>query len=368
MTKFIFYLLFACSCLFQSCESVEGLSIDYLVPADVSFPTSLKRVGIVNNMPAIPDNTNIADSIKEPNGKFDIERQRKYLNGNPSITTESLAEALAKANYFDEVVICDSALRSNDNIAREAGLSKEEVESLRKELDVDFLISLENIQLYAVQKIQYMPEWYGNFKGTVDVKVFPSIKIYVPNRNGPMVTINANDSIFWEEEAKTPEKVKALLIKNKEMVNQASDFAGSVPVKNLVPHWETAERYYLIGNSPTMRDAGYYARQKNWDRAIELWKETYNAKKGKQQMYAAYNLALGYEMKDSIDKAQEWAMEAQRIAKKVDKIDDMYPKELLVPNLVPNYYAASNYVKELERRKEYILKLNMQMGRFKDDF
>ncbi len=368
MIKSLFYLLFGCVFLFQSCDSVEGLSVDYLVPADLSFPASLKRVGVVNNMPAIPDNINIADSIKEKHGKYEIAQYRKYLNGDPNITTESLAEALAKANYFDEVVICDSVLRSNDMIPREATLSKDEVEELTKKLDVDFLISLENIQLYSVQKIHYVPEWDGNYKGTVDVKVFPLIKVYIPNRNGPMVSIAANDSIFWEEEGKTPDKVKSLLIKEKEMIEQASDFAGSMPVKHLIPHWETAERYYLIGNSANMRDAAYYAREKNWDKAIELWEETYNSKKGKQQMYAAYNLALGYEMKDSIEQAEEWALKAQKIAKKIDKIDDMYPKELLIPNLVPNYYAASNYVKELERRKEYLLKLNMQMNRFKDDF
>ena len=49
-----------------------------------------------------------------------------------------------------------------------------------------------------------------------------------------------------------------------------------------------------------MRDAAVFVREDNWDKAIELWKQTYEKKKkGKQKMYAAYNIALGYEMQNS---------------------------------------------------------------------
>ena len=55
-----------------------------------------------------------------------------------------------------------------------------------------------------------------------------------------------------------------------------------------------------------MRDAAVFVREDNWDKAIELWKQTYEKKKkGKQKMYAAYNIALGYEMQDSIHTAEE---------------------------------------------------------------
>ena len=40
------------------------------------------------------------------------------------------------------------------------------------------------------RKISYMPDW-GVFLGTVDVKVYPTVRIYLPNRKGPMVTVTA---------------------------------------------------------------------------------------------------------------------------------------------------------------------------------
>lgn len=66
-----------------------------------------------------------------------------------------MARAIADGNYFDEVVICDSALRADDKIAREETLSQEEVGELTDKLDVDFLIALENLQLKATKYIHY---------------------------------------------------------------------------------------------------------------------------------------------------------------------------------------------------------------------
>ena len=56
MTKYSYLLLVCCVLLFSGCQSIEQLSIDYMLPAEVSFPSALRRVAVVNNMPPIPDN------------------------------------------------------------------------------------------------------------------------------------------------------------------------------------------------------------------------------------------------------------------------------------------------------------------------
>ena len=105
-----------------------------------------------------------------------------------------------------------------------------------------------------------------------------------------------------------------------------------------------------------MRDAAVYAKEENWSKAVELWKQTYETKKGKQKMYAAYNTALGYEMQDSIDTALEWALKAQTLAREIHD------------GTISYYIFISMYVDELEKRKEGMARLNMQMNRFDDDF
>ena len=49
MTKYSHLLGICCALLLGGCQTVEQLSIDYMLPAEVSFPPSLKRVAVVNN-------------------------------------------------------------------------------------------------------------------------------------------------------------------------------------------------------------------------------------------------------------------------------------------------------------------------------
>ena len=41
---------------FGSCQSLEQISIDYMQPGDMTFPSQLRKVAIVNNTSTEPDN------------------------------------------------------------------------------------------------------------------------------------------------------------------------------------------------------------------------------------------------------------------------------------------------------------------------
>lgn len=360
------YILLACLLLTMgSCQSVEYLSIDYLLPADVSFPPTLKRVAIVNNTPDTPDRQQVADEDENrKKTENEVMRTTRYYDGNAALTAEVLAESIANENYFDEVAICDSALRSHDITPRDPMLTREEVEQLTRQLDVDFLIAVENVQLAAVRKVESLSPYGNAYLGTVDLKVYPTVRVYLPERKGPMVTVNTPDSIYWEELGNSVAYVGSRLIGEEEMVRQGSEFAGTVPVRQLLPYWKTADRYLFTSGSVNMRDAAIYAKEKNWKEAIRLWEQVYENKKGKQKMYAAYNLALAYELQDSIGTSLEWARKAQTEAIKVDKVEEKKSAEGVYAEDVPHYILTSLYVTELEKRKEGIIRLKMQMQRF----
>ena len=57
MTKYPYILFVLLLASFSSCQTVEQLSIDYMLPAEISFPNELKRVAVVNNVSDTPDNT-----------------------------------------------------------------------------------------------------------------------------------------------------------------------------------------------------------------------------------------------------------------------------------------------------------------------
>lgn len=367
MKKELYSSLIAIMLIMNACQSVEQLSIDYMLPAEVSFPASLKRVAVVNNMPDSPENASQALlKEKEEKSESEIARQTNYYTGNASLTAQALAETLADGNYFDQVIICDSALHTKDRQPREATLSTTEVNELTRSLGADFLIAVENVQLRSVNKLSFLPDIQAYY-GTVDVTVYTTLRIYLPNHPGPITTISSPDSIFWEEAGISEAEVRSRLIAKEDLIETASEFAGSSPVQYLLPHWKTAPRYLFTGGSVEMRDAAVYVREQNWEDAIRLWKQVYETKKGKRKMYAAYNIALGYEMQDSIHTAARWAAKAQHIAYDIDRVEEKTPQGLDGSN-IPNYVFTTLYVNELTERDQSIARLNLQMQRFKDDF
>ena len=120
-----------------------------------------------------------------------------------------------------------------------------------------------------------------------------------------------------------------------------------------------------------MRDADVCIKEKDWAGAIELWEKEYERQKGKQKMYAACNIAFGYEIQDSLDLAYDWAVKAREIAQSMakdvakemkDAAEGAYTSEI-------SYYIMTNsYVNELKTRKDGLVRLNAQMKRNNADF
>ena len=179
MTKYSYYLLLSCLMFLAGCQTVEPLAIDYMLPADVSFPPSLKRVAIVNNMPEVPDNKPILAKEKKKDD-FEIASKTDYYNAMPPLPRNPLPKPLPTRTNFNEVVICDfRPYVAHDVTPREGALSQEETNRLVHDLDVDFLIALENVQIRSVRKIKYMRDW-GIYYGTVDARIYPTVRIYLP--------------------------------------------------------------------------------------------------------------------------------------------------------------------------------------------
>lgn len=351
----------------SSCQSLEQISIDYLQPADLSFPPQLRKVAVVNNTSNAPDNKLISQAEKIKENSPIVSRATAYANGDAKVTTESLAEEIAQQNYFDEVVICDSALRANDKLARESTLSREEVRQLASDLGVDLIIAVENLQLKATKTVRYLEE-FNCFQGAVDVKAYPTVRIYLPERSRPMNTLHPNDSIFWEEFGVTAVEAATHMIPDRQMLQEVAEFAGTIPVKYIVPMWKKGTRYLYTGGSVPMRDAAVYVRENSWDNAYELWRQAYEGTKNeKKKMRAALNIALYYEIKDGLPQAQEWAERAQQLAKKIEKKNITENSHPTIDD-VPNFYLTSLYLAELKERNAQLPKLKMQMSRFSDDF
>ncbi len=327
MKKYTLYTILLSLVILSSCSSIQTLTFDQLCPAEVNFPYQISNVGVVNNMPSRPEPKKNILTL----GKVEAEGK---------MTTETLAGYLADSKYFNQVIICDSALQS-DNYTRV--LTDTEVDELSSMLDVDLIISFERLLLDVEKKEYTNPDWMASIP-VLQVKVAPVVRLYLPGRQVPLAELVSTDSLYFD---------LGYGMSEKELIEEASRHAASVMANKIVPYWQTVNRFYFDGGGVEMRDAGVYVREGDWTSARDLWTQVYNRqKKGKTKFKAAYNIALSYEMTGDMEKATEWLSHASEYASEGSQ------EEL----------ALKYYVEQFRKRKSEYGKLNIQMGRFGDNF
>lgn len=275
-------------CLFSACTTLQTISFERLQAADVSYPDQVRTVGVINYA---PQDKQERDSILG------------LWNGDGMVTVESLAREIAATDYFNQVVVCDSALRPV-GMGNEEILPMSQADSLIQALGVDMLFAVEQVRIELKEGSLFHTELMMDVPA-VDGVITPLVRAYVSGRNAPLFSISKTDTICW---VVSPELTFG------QIVQEASDFAATLPVSYLLPHWKEMNRYYFDGGNMEMRDAGVYIREQNWEGAAALWQKLHDGRKGKVKMRAAYNLALNYELQGDYERAKEYLDTALSLA------------------------------------------------------
>lgn len=331
MKNYIYLIELMLGGLLTSCGTADLLTYDQLVPAEISLPTSIRQIGVVNNMP-----------YRDAASKNDL--LLGVVGAEGAETAEQVAGALADSKYFDQVVICDSALQARDaDINVDPKLSMENVTALTRNLGVDMLVSVERLWVETAKKEVLYPGWDVPFP-VVQSTVTPVVRLYVPGRAQPIHTISLTDSIFWDMGTPISEDI---------VLEEATKLAASKISEHIAPSWKQAERIYFSGGTVEMRDAAVYLREGSWQEAQDTWKELYNRiRKGKTKAKTAYNIALSYEMLGNIEEANQWIQQALK-----------YVTPHTQEETIIKFYSE-----ELARRIQEVVNLKVQMSRFNDNF
>jgi len=323
MKKIIFIIVVAF--LVSSCTTLQPFTFERLQAADVSFSEQVRMVGVVNN---VPKNDLNGQKPKTPFGLW---------YGDGRLVAETLAQEIAATNYFDQVVICDSALHKVGFTAGEP-LPAHLADSLIRLLGVDMLFAVEHVQVELKRGKLFLPEMMAELL-VIDGVVTPVVRSYIAGRNAPLFSISNTDSIYWEL---SPE------LTYDKMIEEASVYAAKLPVDYLLPHWTEVNRYYFDGGNADMRDAGVYVREQNWEEASVLWQQLYDTRRGKVKMRAAYNLALYYELQTDFLRTKEYLDAALALA----------PEGSWEQQLIESYLLQ---IEGLNRKNQ---QLKVQMNRF----
>lgn len=264
---FVGLLLAACSG-----TALSALDVDMLHPASVSYPEQITRIGVIDRAGTLAAND-----------------RKNVLAYDSNRFCEVLAQSLADADYFDEVVLCDSNVSALD---RKEGyvypLSPEHVQELAGDLNVDILLGVEYSHAEFLGRNGFSP-----VAGVETVA-----RLYLPGRKAAIHRIHESDTLVWDamDGAWTLDHLR----------QDAMQYLADKVVRQLAPYWKSVTRYYYDGGNADLRDAGVFVRRGDWEQAAAIWERARASANGKQKLQLAYNLIVATEMlRNDVDSALE---------------------------------------------------------------
>jgi len=321
-----------------SCSSTYNFRIDVLKPAIVPIQSDIKKI-IIINYSYVPGNLVLKDfdisyydeidstiawqyinSITEflkKSPRFQLKniyKASKPLNNQYKSFDFQLADSLCKNDDADAAIILESFsinimnksnktnslnketafLSGSDEIyPEEKPDSSKKVTKLINKSDYDFskVISIKNTSCWEI----YSPSSHR----IIDKKI---IKNYYNRINSRSWSYNTSDNNLIN------------------LILSSCDKAGNEYGHRIAQEWVPEQRYVYRSQNSSFNEALIYAKNNNWTQAIEIWKKFVSEKDLTTASFAAYNIAVGYEVKDDLDIAIEWASQSYLLQKNEETV------------------------------------------------
>jgi hypothetical protein len=292
--------------------------MEVLVPANITVPSSVKKVAIVNrSLPSKGDGfANFLEGfITGESIKGDKEGSNKCVN--------ALVDKLNTSPRFGAVLVNYPQLRGTGTREWPAPLSWIMVDSICRMYKSEALVALETFdsdilfdkgknilkQETAHGKDTLVSEFFANLKINVNAgwRVYDDINRTVLDEQSFI------DNKSWAKKGATPEAVLKQLPDKRDAVNVAGIFAGDQYGIRISPTWANVYRsYYVKGKKEVgFKNAKKLVRLKKWDQATIIWTNLAKSTDPKIAGRANYNLALASEMDGDLDKALKYATVAR---------------------------------------------------------
>jgi len=301
---------------FMACSSTNRLTMGITQPAQVSIPSDVAHIGIINRSIASEKNSALdkIDKILSLEGlNLDKEGAQKAISG--------LRYELDRGNRFETVKVIEGQKNFEKGLGVfPAALSWEIVDQICKENGVDVLFSLEFYDTDTAADYEMTMVRVPNNLGIVAEVPGHRIKLNTVIKNGWRVYDPAdrtivdeyisNDQVFSKGEGINPIKALEAIIGRKEAVLDISSHLGTNYALYTKPERIRIARDYFVKGSSNFKIAKRRALTGNWDGAAELWNSELNNPKLKVAGRAYYNMAISNEINGNLNQAIEFASKA----------------------------------------------------------
>lgn len=330
---------------FLACDTVKEISIEVLVPAEITIPEYIQSIAFINRsyMPWLAKHPE--DTVKRPPEDLfilDTVINNKFFLG--------VFDALNSSPLFDIEELTVFPLRRLDAVRFPEPFSAEEFLVIGDTIGTDAIICLEGYRvsdslitwdvwnnLWWNYDYSYQESGVVFFvEGTIQWRIYDILNSSITDEFTTTDTLDWTVYVYsgYLEEAlyELPEVIDAY---REYAYQRGFDFGMRIS-----PSWGEVRRFYFISGNQNLRKAAEYAYQGKWEEAADLWKQESGSTDPKIAAKAAFNLALYSEKKDLLIPAIDWAK------KSYEHIQEKYTK---------------TYIEILEQRKINKFRLQQQI-------
>lgn len=315
-----------------SCISIKKVTIEIKEPAEISFPSEIVNIAVVDNS-YIEAYT---DSISKDSQTITIDSARINL-------TKYFAKYIKQENYFGQVIYYPNN-RSEYSSTYDT-LSKEEIINICNQTQTDALVNIDECTITGLET-KHVDIDDGYYQFSIGVRA----RLHVFRADGSQIAPVRvfSDTLYWN--GYLPELYMPYFTLSKifdESLNIAVMQAADNLANIYAPYWKKEQRKYYTNSTAGMKKAAEYIENNKWENAAETWEHLYHSKKRPlKKCRLSYNIAVAYECMDDIENALKWNALAESWARKAN-------------NVILNYDIAYQQL-ELVKRKKQLDKLKIQ--------
>lgn len=341
--KVWFYLLL--TCFFVACSPVRYVGIETYNPSEITFPEHVRKLLIVNNAVPQPDDVGysyVLYGVQQDTARLLMDSVFYY-------TTYSLGKTIVEGDFFEDVLLYDKNIRTDQLYLSDQKLTQEEVRALCDETGADAVLTFDKL-LFDVDK-DIVALSGGFVLGSQKILMAGMVRGYVPERDRPLASLQVVDSVYWTENAYNLEELAFYIPPVNDALRVAGQYIGAKVTPYFIPHWQKETRWYYVSPGSRWKEASAFAGSEKWNEASLRWNAIFETSSSwKERAKAASNIALYHEMKTDLKTAYDWAHKSYELFRKFAGEKDKYTE------------IQKLYLEALAARIHADQKLKMQFG------
>lgn len=308
-SAFLFFVLIAA----YGCKTSTSLRV--MKAADVTVPEHIQKIALINRTRASKENknSNIIEGILTGEGiGADKEGAEECLFG--------LRQALTRTPRFEVIQPAGLDLRGTGTGEFAQPLSWADVRKICEENKADAVIALEAFDSDSRMHRDTRPVTVTNKDGskttvpeyiaTLNMRLTCGWRIYDLKNERIIDEHRDVAEMGFDSKGPTPQAAESGLPWRRDCVKRTGGRAGDQYCYRIAPMWITVSREYYKGGSDDMKDAYFYSRRNNWEKAAEIWKKESTNPSRKVAGRACFNMAVASEVEGKLDVALDWANKA----------------------------------------------------------